>query len=132
MKATVNLPTEIEVSELEMQLAVRYDEEDIPNDFPGRKGDMLGLTVEIDTGKLHPHFPKGLTARVRMKVCDQGTYTLYSPDGTLIKRLENEYVPHGLVPGEYGDYVDLQIEGGKIINWPKHPSLKDFFEGATP
>ena len=131
MKATVNMPTEIEVSELEIQLAVRYDEEDIPNDFPGRKGDMLTLSVEIDTGKLPPQFPQDLTARVRMKVCDQGTYTLYSSDGTLIKRLENEYVPHGMVPGEYGDYVDLKIAGGKITNWPKNPSLTDFFE-ATP
>lgn len=126
MKATVKLSTEIEVSELEMQIAVRYDEEDIPNDFPGRKGDMLTLSVNVDTGKIKD-FPRDLTADIHMKVCDQGTYTLYSPDGTLIKRLEGWYVPHGLVPGEYGDYVALKIEEGKITNWPKHPSLKDFF-----
>lgn len=127
MKAKVMMEVEVEATEIEMVLAVRYGEEDIPNEFPGRKGDTLTLSVEIDTGKIAAWPEQWTAANIHMKVCDEGTYTLYSPDGTLIKRLEGEYVPHGLVPGEYGDYVDLKIADGIITNWPKRPSLRDFF-----
>ncbi len=126
MKAKVMIETEIEVKEIEMKLAVRYEEEDIPNDFPGRKGDMLTLSVDVDTGEI-ADFPQDLDFDLNMKVRDQGTYRLYSPDGTMLKELVNEYVPHGVVPGEYGDYVWFKISNGKIENWPKHPNLKDFF-----
>ena len=40
-----------------------------------------------------------------------------------------DYVPHGLVPGEWGDYVHLKIDAtGKITNWPTKISLADFEE----
>ena len=126
MKQKVMIETEIEATVIVMDLAVRYGEEDIPNDFPGREGDMLTMHVDIDTGEIH-HWPGGMDAEIYMKVCDQGMYEIFSPDGKPLKRLEGEYVPHGLVPGEYGDYVDFKIKGGVITNWPKKPSLKDFY-----
>lgn len=126
MKAIVKIETEIEATDIEMILAVRYGEEDIPNDFPGRDGDTLSLTVEIDTGRIRA-FPEDREANINMKVTDCGAYRIYGPDGKLLKELVNEYVPHGLVPGEYGDYVNFQIKGGVITNWPKRPNLKDFF-----
>ena len=126
MKAKVKIETEIEVTLIGMDLAVRYGEEDIPNDFPGRQGDTLSLTVEIDTGRIRA-FPEDREADIYMKVTDGGTYRIHSPDGTMLKELVNEYVPHGLVPGEYGDYVDFKIKGGIITNWPKRPSLRDFY-----
>ncbi len=129
MKTKVLMETEIEVKEIEMQLAVRYGTEDIPNDFPGRKGDILTLCVDVDSGKIS-NFPD-LEIDIDMKVCDEGTYRLYSHDGTMLKAIENDYVPHGIVPGSYGDYVKLIIRNGKIENWPKHPSLKDFFPGEV-
>ncbi len=52
-----------------------------------------------------------------MKVCDEGVYTLLS-DGKEVATRDG-YVPHGVVPGEYGDYVILNIASdGKITNWP--------------
>lgn len=126
MKAKVKMETEIEATLIGMTLAVRYGEEDIPNDFPGRQGDTLSLTVEIDTGRIRA-FPEDREADIYMKVTDGGTYRIHGPDGALLKELVNEYVPHGLVPGEYGDYVEFHIKGGTITNWPKRPHLKDFF-----
>jgi hypothetical protein len=39
------------------------------------------------------------------------------------------YVPNDLVPGSYGDYVELSInEEGVITNWPKNPSVDEFFD----
>lgn len=52
MKMTVLQPVEIEVSHILIAVAVRYEEEDIPNDFPLRDGDMWRGKVEIDTGKI--------------------------------------------------------------------------------
>lgn len=126
MKAKVKIETEIEVKEIAMNLAVRYGDEDIPNDFPGRKGDTLNLRVEIDTGKIKD-FPETLETEISMKVCDEGTYVLLDAQGNQVRALEGEYVPHGLVPGEYGDYVNLKIKNGIITNWPKRPNLNDFF-----
>lgn len=126
MKTTVKIEAEIEATLIEMILPVRYDNEDISENFPGRNGKALNMTVEIDTGKILG-FPEDKEANIHMKVVDGGTYRIFGPDNRLIKALEGEYVPHGLVPGEYGDYVIFKIKGGIITNWPKHPNLNDFF-----
>ena len=126
MKATVNLPVEINITGIQMVLAVRYEEDDIPNDFPGRSGEILKMDVEIDTGKILD-WPEGKDFDLFMKVTDCGTYTLFDSDGKRVKTLTNDYVPHGVVPGEYGDYVKFDIKNGIITNWPKNPDLKDFF-----
>ena len=127
MKAKVKIETEIEAVELKMCVAVRYEEEDIPNDFPGRSGDALTMRIEIDTGKIIG-WPEGVDAEIEsMKVCDQGCYSIFDPTGKQLAELNREYVPHGLVPGEYGDYIKLKIEKGIITNWPKKPNLKEFF-----
>lgn len=126
MKQMVKIETEVEATEIRMDLAVRYNEDDIPNDFPGRDGDILTLRVEIDTGKIHD-FPSNIRRDVFMKVCDQGSYEIYSPEGESLAKIVNDYVPHGLVPGEFGDYVKFKIEGGVITNWPARPNLNDFF-----
>jgi len=130
MKVTVPIPTEINLTHIRLELAVRYDEEDIPNDFPLRKGDLWTATVGLDTGRIEG-WPQGQSGRLQMKVCDEGTYTLFDAGGRQVARLENDYVPHGVVPGEYGDYVDLEIdETGIIANWPKRPDVSRFFPGA--
>lgn len=117
MKITVEKPVEIEVSHLRMVLPVRYEEEDIPNDFPFRKNDVWDATVEIDTGKIVGWPTEYGEANMHMKVVDGGTYILLAPDGSEIERREGEYVPR-IVPGEYGDYVILRIEpDGTIKNW---------------
>lgn len=130
MKTTVTRPIEIEVTHIHLNLPVRFDEEDIPNDFPLRSCDTWQAMVNIDTARVH-NWPTGIAGKIKyMKVCDEGIYTLYA-DGTIIAQLEGEYVPHGVVPGEYGDYVTLLIdETGIITNWPKSPDVSAFFKNG--
>ena len=69
-----------------------------------------------------------ITHNLYCKVCDAGVYTLFDEDGQTIA-IRAGYVPHGIVPGEYGDYIDLKInEQGIITNWPKQPDASEFFE----
>lgn len=65
-----------------------------------------------------------------MKVCDEGVYELRNSEGR-VAILEREYVPHGVIPGKYRDYVSLKINPqGVITNWPKRPTVFAFFGGA--
>lgn len=130
MKATVFVEQEIEIAAIRIAVAVRYEEEDIPNEFPMRKGEMWEAVVEMDTGKI-VGWPAGKSGDMYMKVCDNGTYTLIGKSGEAISIRESDYVPHGVVPGEYGDYVDLKINSdGIITNWPKQPDFSAFFSRA--
>lgn len=135
MNVTVKLPQQIHITHIHISIPVRYDEEDISKDFPLRNGDLWEALVNIDTGKIED-WPKNACEQYRlsMKVCDEGTYTLLSdtvPNGvkrfTQVAKLEQQYVPNGVVPGQYGDYVDLHITDGVITNWPKQPNVRAFF-----
>ncbi len=126
MKAQIQTTKEVEVKWIKMDLAVRYDDEDIQYDFPLRKGDIWSAIVQVDTGKIED-WPEGKSGEMYMKVCDEGSYFLLDEHGNTVDSIVSGYVPNNLVPGEYGDYVDLKInEQGIITNWPKHPSFEDF------
>lgn len=126
MKFTVTRPVEIEVTFISVHLPVRYEEEDIPNDFPLRKGDIWSAVIEIDTGKIRD-WPEGKSGNLHLKVCDSGQYTVGNEEDASLAVIE-DYVPHGVIPGKYGDYVDLKInEHGIITNWPKKPDVSAFF-----
>jgi hypothetical protein len=126
---TVWTEADIDVRLVTIQVPVKYDEEDMPNDFPFRKGDIWEILVDFETGVIQ-NWPKGVSHDLYMKVTDGGTYILHSAGGTTLAKLEQEYVPHGVVPGDYGDYIELKIdENGKITNWPKKPNVSAFFQG---
>ena len=145
MKVTIKVPKEIEVTHILIDVPVEYGEEDIPNDFPLRlqmpplqrttalgkplTNDRWKARVNIDTGKIEGWPADAGAQELYMKVNDAGTYTLL--DGVLmLKALDREYVPNGVVPGEWGDYIDLKIAAdGTITNWPKKPDLSAFFGG---
>ena len=127
MKATVMQPVEIDIKYVRIVVPVRYEEEDIPNDFPLRAGEQWAATVEIDTGNI-VGWPEGKRGDMYMKVVDCGSYYLQDKNGIDVALMENEYVPHGVVPGEYGDYIHLNIDpDGRITNWPKKPNVEAFF-----
>ena len=127
MKLKVKIEQEVEISTVHIEVAVRYEEEDIPNDFPLRKDDLWIADVDIDTGRIKD-WPIGKSGRLSMKVCDEGTYTLLDKTGKIIATRAQDYVPNDLIPGEYGDYIDLKIDAqGFITNWPKKPNLSEFF-----
>lgn len=130
MKATIPTTIEVEITHILVTLPVRYEEEDIPNDFPLRKGEVWSAKIEIDTGKI-VGWPEGQAGEIEyMKVCDSGSYRLLDAQGCIVAKIETDYVPHGVIPGEYGDYVSLKInEHGVITNWPKKPDISEFLGG---
>ena len=128
MKQQISVKKEVELTHIEIYVPVRYDDEDIPYDFPLRVNDYWKATVEIDTGIIL-EWPKGETGELYMKVCDEGCYYLFDDKGKKIASIEGNYVPHGIVPGEYGDYISLKIDKrGIILNWPENPNVDEFFD----
>jgi hypothetical protein len=128
MKMKKKVIQEVDVKWIVMCLPVYYGDEDIPLDFPFRKGDQWEVKVDLETGVID-EWPAGRSAEFHMKVTDGGTYTLLSESGEVIATREEEYVPQ-CVPGAYGDYVELSIEEtGRITNWPKKPDMRDFEGG---
>jgi hypothetical protein len=118
MKLVVSRPTKIEVVAIKCEMAVRYEEQDIPNDFPLRNGDTWTGVVDIETGIIRD-WPQGKEGSMHMKVCDEGTYTLLGPNDKVWATREEEYVP-GCIPNSYGDYVDFDIDAtGKIADWSR-------------
>lgn len=126
MKTTVTQPAEVEITEVHVRFPVRFGEEDIPNDFPLRTGDVWAARIEIDTGRIIG-WPQGKSGDLYLKVCDEGVYELRNASGRVAIRT-GEYVPHGVIPGEYGDYVSFVISAdGVIADWPKRPDVSAFF-----
>ncbi|QEL01614.1 hypothetical protein FKG96_12610 [Olivibacter sp. LS-1] len=136
MKATIKFYKEVEVTTLKIRAGVRYWEdgtvngqEDINgNLIPFREGDYWCPVIDLYSATIKD-WPIGTTAHVHYKVCDDGYYILLDDKGEPVLSLENDYVPNKLVPGHYGDYIEMEIDQtGKITNWPSHPSLSDFME----
>ena len=135
MKATVKTEKEVEIKTVLIDIAPRYigdsDDDDMPTDFPllNDVKDAWIVRVDIDNGVIE-NWPEGDARKMHVKVCDAGTYRLLDVDGNEVAAIVNNYVPHGVVPGSYGDYVELTIdETGKITNWPKSPDVSEFFGG---
>jgi hypothetical protein len=129
MKTKIPVLTKIEITHVLISVPVWYGEDDIPNNFPLREDDRWQAKVQIDTGKIEG-WPQdyGPTSISNMKVTDGGTYKLLGPKGEVLATIDQDYVRNRLIPGEYGDYISLQIdEHGVITNWPKHPDVSKFF-----
>ena len=114
MKLTVRKPVEIEAVAIRVCAAVRYGEEDIPNDFPFRRGDVWDVTIDFATRKIRdwPDVP----AQVHMKVCDEGSYYLLGPNDEVLASIEEGYVPNPVVPGKCGDYVEMKIAADGTVS----------------
>lgn len=134
MKTEITFKKEVDIKHLRVHIPVRYDEEDIPKDFPLRVEvpndkdgyDWWDATIEVDTGKIL-NWPQGVSGEMNMKVCDEGSYYLLDESGEILKSIEQDYAPNSFIPGEYGDYISLNInEEGIITNWYKHPRLEEF------
>lgn len=127
MKLNVTVPTELEVDAIRCAVAVRYDEEDIPNDFPFRTGDMWDVTLDLNTRKIRDWPSRA--GKVHMKICDEGSYYLMA-GGKVVASRENDYVP-GCIPGSYGDYIEFDIrEDGTLEGWT--PSAREICESFFP
>lgn len=75
-------------------------------------------TIDLDTGIIE-NWPKGTTASIHYKVCDDGDYELLDEARNVVATIDG-YVPSLMCPeGEgYGDYVIMEIDGdGRIAKW---------------
>ena len=121
------MPVKVEVHQITISIPLRYGGEDVPYDFPLRNGDQWEAIVDIDTGQING-WPEGKSGNLYTKVCDSGVYTLFEEGNPSSFAERRDYVPNGIVPGEYGDYVDLKInDKGVITNWPTNPDISAFF-----
>jgi len=132
MKATVTIEKEVDIKTVEVRAHVRYWEDSEINGVPDEKGTLTPCRegelwcpiIDIDTGVIL-NWIKGVKANVHFKVCDAGSYFLKDAEGKVVLSREDDYVPNELIPGSYGDYIEMSIdENGKIADWT--PSLGDF------
>jgi hypothetical protein len=110
-----------------MHILVPGDDEEFPEDFPflNEDGD-LSLMIDLDTGKIDDQ-PPGREVKVFCKPVDSGTYTLFDADKKRVTVL-SDYVPNRVIPGSYGDYIEMAVRAdGTIKDWPKDPDLSEFF-----
>lgn len=125
----IKIPTtkQVNVQYLKISIPVRYEDEDMPYDFPLRQDDLWEATINLDTNKIE-NWPQGQSGSFYMKVCDAGSYYLLDESKETIAEIVEYYVPK-IVPGKYGDYVSMQIDDtGKILNMPDEIDFDDFFK----
>ena len=129
MKAIIAIPTEVDLKYVKIVVAVRYDVEDMPADFPGRKNDIWTAVVDLDTHCIQD-WPENYLKepfKLDMKVLYYGSYYLCDNNMNVILEIEEDNAPNSLIPGRYGDYIALDIDKtGVILNWLKNPSIEDF------
>lgn len=126
------VPSNVEIDIAHVEIVIPFDDDDaVPVDLPARSDESNTLTfrVYIDSGNLMAWPDAYPSCCVYVKAVDAGCYRLFTEDGDLLAARECEPVPHGVVPGDYGDYVELHIaQGGRITNWPKAPDVSEFFK----
>jgi hypothetical protein len=123
MKIILTKPVDHEISYI--RIIVPVHGEDVPPDLPFMQvGGVWDVIVNLATGEIqglrHAPWPKGqdLSFDLYWKIVDRGTYRLLGPDYTVVCSIEQDYVPNGVIPGEWGDYIDLKInQDGFITNW---------------
>lgn len=143
MIITVHLPVELDIRYVEINIPlICLDDEEKEGFkfFPFLNDERLKFTVEISTGQIQNWDEFNTSGcwfggEMFIKVVDTGSYYLldrfkvpvtFDTNGEF-GSIEEYYVPNRLIPGEYGDYIDLKIdEKGMITNWYKNPSLSDF------
>jgi hypothetical protein len=132
MKATITIEKEVDVKTVIVKAHVRHWEDAIINGVedeegtltPCREGELWCPLIDIDTGVIL-NWTKGVVASIHFKVCDSGSYFIKDADGIVVLSREDNYVPNSLIPGSFGDYIEMEIdENGKISDW--NPSLDDF------
>jgi len=132
MEIEIQVTKTVKVKFLRMEVAVRYDEDDMPFNYPHRNNNQWQVRIDLETGQIQDWPERVNPLEFYMKVCDQGFYALVDGNGETVLSIEDNYVPNRLVPGEYGDYIDFKInETGLITNWPKNlteENLIEFYE----
>jgi hypothetical protein len=117
---------------LYVEAEVRYWEDASVNEVEDTAGDLIPLrdgllwkpTINLENGEIL-EWPKGTTASIHYKVCDQGEYWLLDSDGNKKYKWNGYYVPDDLLcVGEsgYGDYIIFNVGADGLIKGWKRPS----------
>ena len=118
---------QVNVQYIKLSIPVRYDDEDMPYDFPLRDGDIWEATINIDNNQIE-NWPQGQSGKFSIKVCDEGSYFLLNENKEVVGEIIENYVPNDVIPGKYGDYVNMNIdETGKVVNMPTKLNFDRFF-----
>lgn len=135
MKTTIKVEKEVDIKFCQVKVEPRYWEDATVNGVEDVEGTLLPCIngklweplIDIDNGVI-VNWESGKRARVHFKVCDAGSYYLMDEDKNVILSIEDDYVPNKLIPGEYGDYIVMDIdEEGKILGkW--NPRFTDFMD----
>lgn len=115
---------------VQMNLPVRYEDDDIPKNYPYRDNEMWNITVDADNGQIQ-EWPKGTPAiDIYMKVTDMGHYFLLDEHRNELASIEEDYAPDShSIPGKYGDYIDFKVNDyGVITNWYANPTYDEFID----
>jgi len=133
MKIKVKVTKEVDVKYLKVSANVRYPEDASVDGVEDENGELMPLmddetwcpVIDLETGIIID-WPKGTTADVHYKVCDDGEYHLLDADKNSVIKIDG-YVPGMLAPkgGGYGDYIILEIDGEGKIDCFK-PDLSEF------
>lgn len=118
---------------IEVEAEVRYWEDATVNGqedtdgtlMPFRFGDKWCPVIRLSDGWI-VNWPKGTTADVHYKICDQGEYWLANDTGRVAK-WQGYYVPDAFLchgANGYGDYIIFKVGAdGRIAGW-KPPDIR--------
>lgn len=113
-----------------VEAAVRYWEDATINGVadeagtltPFNDGALWKPVIDLHSGEI-VDWPKGVSADIHFKVCDQGEYWLSTDGKSKDVKAGGYYVPNSyLCHGDngYGDYIILKVDGaGKIEKYRK-------------
>ena len=119
---------------LKIDIPLRYDDEDMPYDFPLRQKGQDGnddtwvATIDLKTGEIL-NFPKDVSLDFFTKVCDEGLYYLLDENMNIFAEADcSGYVPNHAIPPKdgYGDYIHLHIQNGIVVNLYDNPDFCEF------
>lgn len=133
--------TSMDIKTIRVESHVRYwedtdvngeeDNKDNPT-IPGANGEMWEIEIDTNTGKIK-NWPKGTTADVHYKTCDENKIIFKDEFGDVLGEYEC-YVPDFLCINDsgYGDYIIMEIEeDGKITDFSfDDEDLEDIKENA--
>ena len=113
-------------------------EGDIAADIPGLVCPTIeghgswAVTIDLVAGRMLDWGQPERGFSVNLKVKDTGRYMLLDAGRNPIIQLVDSYVPHGILDGDFGDYLELDIlEDGRIDRWPGILDTNDFENGTT-
>lgn len=124
MKLINNEEKIVEIRRVEIKVPLPYYE--FPEDLPFLDDQTWNPIIDLNEGRIID-WPENYPINIFLKACDSGDYYLLDENDKVVSSLERDYVPNKLLPGKYGDYLELSISpSGRILNWKKDASLEDF------